>query len=64
MIAYPLIELASGASIVIRDLWALDATDGARGARKVDIGPYRMRARVPGASQELVSDPVTVTSIL
>ena len=62
-IAYGLIELAPGASIVIRDQWALDATDGAGGARKVDIGPYRMRARVQGASRELVSDPVTVTVI-
>ncbi len=64
LIAHPLIELAPGASIVICDQWALDATDRAGGARKVGTGPYRMRACVPGASQELVSEPITVTVIL
>ena len=59
-IGYLPIELAPGASVVIRDRWAVDAADGLR-ARKVDAGQYRLRGRVQGAGQELLSAPVTVT---
>lgn len=60
-IAFAPIQLAPGARVVIRDRWALDASDGDRGSRPVDAGQYQIRARVFGAEQERVSAPVTLT---
>ncbi|QJR37215.1 hypothetical protein [Gemmatimonas groenlandica] len=60
-IAFAPIQLAPGARVVIRDRWALDASDRDRGSLPVDAGQYRVRARVFGAEQERVSAPITVT---
>lgn len=59
-IAFAPRNLAPGDSVIVRDRWSADMTDGKGGVTTVAPGQYRIVARVVGQGRELTSEPVLV----